>query len=293
MLAVDRRKGILSRLKAAGSITVSELSVLYNVSEETIRRDLSRLEREGLLEKTYGGAYIKDGMHREVPFSLRNVAHVEEKEQIGRRGAELIENGDTIFIDASTTALHVGQAINGKENLIVITNALAAAYRLAEETDAKVICIGGTLRKTSLTAVGRFAENAIKNYYADKAFFSCDGVDRENGITDANENEAEVRKAMLQQAKKRILVADHTKFNRTSFVLIDRFEHVDTVITDQPLSEPWVHFLQNKNIDYIISDVSLRWQNGTHDGAIGATDGRPILRAEPVPPSPDDEGRGE
>ena len=98
MLAIDRRKGILDQLKAASSITVTELSQLYGVSEETIRRDLSKLESSGLLEKTYGGAYIKDGMHREVRFALRNVTHISEKQLIGRRGSELVEHGDTIFM---------------------------------------------------------------------------------------------------------------------------------------------------------------------------------------------------
>ncbi|NBF38924.1 MAG: DeoR family transcriptional regulator [Spirochaetes bacterium] len=251
MLAVDRRKGILEKLKATGSITVAELSTFYGVSEETIRRDLTRMEGDGLLEKTYGGAYIKDGMHREVPFALRNVAYVRQKELIGRRGGELVEHGDTIFLDASTTALHVGQSIIGKHNLIVISNALAVSYRLAEAPDIKMITIGGTLRRTSLTNVGRAAEDSIVRYYADKTFFSCDGVDRDHGITDANEKEAEVRKAMLSQSKQRILVADHTKFDRTSFVLIDNFENVDTVITDRPVSEEWMRFFQNKNIEYI------------------------------------------
>jgi DeoR/GlpR family transcriptional regulator of sugar metabolism len=179
------------------------------------------------------------------------VAYVREKELIGRRGGELVEHGDTIFLDASTTALHVGQSIIGKHNLIVISNALAVAYRLAEAPDVKMITIGGTLRRTSLTSVGRAAEDAIVRYYADKTFFSCDGIDRDHGITDANEKEAEVRKAMLRQSRRRILVADYTKFDRTSFVLIDNFEHVDTVITDRPLSEEWVRFFQNKNIEYI------------------------------------------
>lgn len=251
MLAVDRRKGILEKLKATGSITVSELSAFFHVSEETIRRDLTRMEGDGLLEKTYGGAYIRDGMHREVPFSLRNVAYVREKERIGSRAAELVEHGDTIFLDASTTALHVGQSIIGMHNLIVISNALAVAYRLAEAPDIKVITIGGTLRRTSLTSVGRSAEDSIVKYYADKTFFSCDGVDREHGITDANEKEAEVRKAMLRQSRQRVLVADYTKFDRTSFMLIDDFDNVDTVITDRPLSEEWLKFFRNKNIEYI------------------------------------------
>ena len=254
MLAIERRKGILERLKAAGSITVSELSSYYKVSEETIRRDLSRMESDGLLEKTYGGAFIKDGMHQEVPFSVRNVAHVREKEMIGRRAGELVEHGDTIFLDASTTALNVGKSILGKQNLIIITNALNVAYRLVDVPEIKIITIGGTLRRTSLTNVGRAAEDAIVNYYADKAFFSCDGVDRDHGITDANENEAEVRKAMLHQAKQRILVADHTKFDRTSFVLIDKFDQVDTVITDRPLTEEWRRFFENKNIEYICTE---------------------------------------
>lgn len=248
MLAVERRKQILQKLKASGSVTVSELRSVYQVSEETIRRDLSRMESEGLLDKTYGGAFIKGGMHREIPFSLRNVAYLQAKEAIGRRCASMVEDGDTVFLDASTTALHVAGALLDRKNLVVISNALAVAYTLSESPDIKVISIGGTLRKTSLTCTGRAAEDAISTYFADKLFFSCDGVHRHNGVTDANENEAEIRKAMLRQSERRFLIADNTKFGRTSFALIDKFDNIDAVIVDE-LSEDWTQFFADRKID--------------------------------------------
>lgn len=239
MLAVERRQSILELLRESGSVTVSDLSRRFAVSEETIRRDLTKMESNGLLSKTYGGAFINAGMHREVPVALRSHVQVEAKHMIGALAAECVRNGDTVFLDASTTAIHIAEHLCEKKNLIVITNALKVAEALAAAGSVKVICTGGTLRPSSLTTVGKAAEEAVSTYFADKAFICCDGVHRTHGVTDANEREAEVRKQMMHQAESSILVADATKFDVTSFVHIADLSDFDLMITDCELSEEW------------------------------------------------------
>lgn len=251
MLAVERRQEIYEVLQESGSVIVGELSRRFDVSEETIRRDLAKMESAGLLQKTYGGAFINKGMHREVLVELREHTYVEGKNKIGALSAQLISNGDTIFLDASTTAVHIAEQILDKKNIIVITNALRVAEALAPASGIKVICTGGTLRPAALTMVGKAAESAVATYFADKAFICCDGVHRVHGVTDANEREAEVRKQMITQAESAILVVDATKFDRTSFVHMADFSQFDALITDRPLSDEWCSTLTEHDVECI------------------------------------------
>ena len=252
MLAVDRRQAIFTTLTETGSVTVVDLSKKFGVSEETIRRDLTKMESSGLLKKTYGGAFLNTGMHVEVPVEMRAHTYVEGKHLIGELSARRIHNGDTIFLDASTTAVHIAESILDKKNVIVITNALKVAEALAASPDIKVICTGGTLRSHALTTVGKAAETAIGTYFADKAFICCDGIHSDHGITDANEREAEVRKQMIHQAHSTILVVDATKFDKTSFVHLADFDQCDALITDREPSAEWQATLRD-------SDVELCW----------------------------------
>lgn len=252
MLAVERRQIIFEILEEKGSVTVVELSKRFDVSEETIRRDLTKMESAGRLQKTYGGAFLNSGMHLEVPVDMRVHTYVEGKNVIGNLSSQLIHNGDTIFLDASTTAVHIAENIINKKNIIVITNALKVAETLAKAPEIKIIFTGGTLRPSSLTTVGRVAELAIENYYADKAFICCDGIHRSHGVTDANEKEAEVRKQMLKQAASSILVVDATKFDKTFFVHLANFSDFDVMVTDKEPSREWKATLRE-------ADVEIRW----------------------------------
>lgn len=266
MLAVERRQAIFGILEEKGSVTVVELSQRFEVSEETIRRDLTKMESSGLLQKTYGGAFLNAGMHLEVPVDMRVHTYVEGKHVIGELSSRLIHNGDTIFLDASTTAVHIAEGILAKKNVIVITNALKVAETLAAAPDIKVICTGGTLRPSALTTVGKVAETAIENYFADKAFICCDGIHRVHGITDANEKEAEVRKQMIRQAQSTILVVDATKFDKTSFVHMADFDQFDVLVTDREPSPEWQATLGE-------ADVELRWGQSAATGVV-QRDGR-------------------
>lgn len=251
MLPLERRKNIVEIIQERKSITVSELSRSYDVTEETIRRDLQRLEKEGFLSRTYGGAYIHEGVVNDVDINLRESIYLQGKEQIGRKCTELINNGDTLILDASTTALHIAQNLKNKRSITVITNSMKVCSVLSENTNIKVIQIGGTLNNTSLSFVGHFAQEGMKRYFADKAFISCRGISMQNGITDGNEFQAEVRKIMLKQGQYKYLIADSTKFGKTAFALIDDFSNIDAIVTDKPLPGNWGDFLNAKNIEII------------------------------------------
>jgi len=251
MLAVERQKKIIQILHRDGFVKVNNLSLEYNVSEETIRRDLQKLESEGQLYRTYGGAYLTQVVNSDIPVSFREEVLVESKSNIADICLGLIEERDTIILDASTTALHVAKRLYEFQKLTVITNSMKIISVLSEWEHIKVLSCGGTLRSTAMSFVGQESVKFLENYYADKAFVSCTSIDKERGITDSNEMEAQVRKKMLERASEKILIADITKFNSTSFAAIAPLSLIDTVVTDKRVDHEFEKTLKDFGIRYL------------------------------------------
>jgi len=248
MLAVERRNRILDRLRSKGIVTVSDLAADFSVSEETIRRDLQKMEESDGIQRTYGGAYIAKAVSTDIPISIRENIYLPGKETIAALCADIVDDGTTIMLDSSTTAIHIADHLRSKKNIIVITNSLRIAERLADASNVKVVCVGGILRHSQLSFVGPAAARALEGYYADKAFVSCVGLDIEKGATDADELEAEVRKLMMRNAREKILVADATKFGKFSLSLILPLDEVDMLITDKAPDETWLRALEARSI---------------------------------------------
>lgn len=240
----------MSILQEKGSVLVIELSKEFNVTEETIRRDLEKLEKEELLKRTYGGAVINDNASVDIPLNIREVTNIEGKQAIGLKLADYIEDGDTIILDSSSTALAVASKIKNKK-LTVITNSVKIVLELADAKDCRVISTGGTLRESAMSFVGHMTEGAIRNYNVDKAIIACKGIDKGKHVTESNEMEAEVKKAMINAADKVFLAVDHTKFNKVAFVRMLNLKDIDMIFTDKALSEEWETILKNNNVELV------------------------------------------
>lgn len=251
MLAVERRKRIMEMIKEKNSVLVTELSKFFSVTEETIRRDLEKLEKEGLLKRTYGGAVLHESTNVELPFNIRVGTNPEGKKVIGIKAAEFIEDGDSIILDSSSTALQVAKNIKDKSRITVITNSEKVILELSNAADCKVISTGGTLKANSMSLVGHWAEKAIQNYNVDKAVISCAGASLSKGFTDSNELEAEVKKAMINSSAKVFLVIDSTKFDKVSFIKTADFKNIDYIFTDKKLSEQWEKQIEENKIKLI------------------------------------------
>lgn len=251
MLAIERRRKIISMLEERNSVLVPELSKTFNVTEETIRRDLEKLEKEGLLKRTHGGAVISDNINIDLPLKVREVTNIEGKRAIGIKVAEYINDGDTIMLDSSSTALQVAQRIKDKNKITVITNSINVVTELSNAKDCKVISTGGILRQSSMSFVGHMVEDSIKNFNVDIAVIACKGLDMVKDITESNEMESEVKKAMVEAAERVFLLADYTKFNKVSFLKMLKLDSVDTIFTDRSLGEEWEQYLSNKNINLV------------------------------------------
>lgn len=251
MLAAERRNEILTQLREEGKVIVADLSKKYDVTEETIRRDLEKIERDGFAERTYGGAVLKENDKEELPFLVRKRANVEAKKHIAATISEMIEDGDRIMLDASTTALFVAKQIRHKKNITVITNSIEILLELADVKGWKVLSTGGSLRAGALSLVGYQAERMVDGFYVDKAILSCKGIDYHKGFTDSNELDAGIKKQMLSAATTKILAVDSGKFGRVSFTKIIDFTDVDVIVTDYEMDEEWLEKMQDCNVKVV------------------------------------------
>ncbi|MDD6878593.1 MAG: DeoR/GlpR family DNA-binding transcription regulator [Clostridiaceae bacterium] len=235
MYAIERQSEIMSLLGAKKSLSVPETAARFRVTEETIRRDLRALERQGLLVRTHGGALLPDDSLVETPLRIREGINTRGKDRMGAAAARLVQSGETVMLDASTSALYVAKHLKTKKSLTVITNAERIVTELADCPEITIVCTGGVLRRESRSYVGRAAESVIGSYYADHLFFSCKGFDPQTGLTDSIEEESALRRSMLTRARTRIFLCDHTKFGRVGFTTTATLSDLHKLITDTPL----------------------------------------------------------
>jgi DeoR/GlpR family transcriptional regulator of sugar metabolism len=254
MLAAERRNEIQTLLKEEGRVIVADLSKKYDVTEETIRRDLEKLENDGFAERTYGGAVLKGSEKDELPFGVRKRENVDAKMRIATAISNMIQDGDRIMLDASTTALFIAKQIKEKKNITVITNSVEILLELSDMQDWKVLSTGGSLRGRALSLLGYQAERMVDGFFVDKAIISCKGVDMQQGFTDSNELDAGIKRQMLNSATKRIMAVDNAKFNHISFTQVVDFSGIDTLATDKRLPDEWEERLRRSEVEIIYTD---------------------------------------
>jgi len=251
MLAIERRNAILEKLQAERRVVVSELSVLFDVSEETIRRDLEKLETEGLVIKSYGGAVLNENSNLDLPFNVRKNRNVLGKQKIAELVSNIIRDGDKIFLDSSSTAVAIAKAIKQKEDITIITNSLEIAIELWETPGCKVISTGGLLVGNAFGFVGSMTDRTIKSYYVDKAVISSKGFDLEAGFTDSDERHANNKKSMLDSAKEKILAVDSSKFGEIAFAKIGDLHNITTIVTDIKPDQKWLSKFEEYGVQCI------------------------------------------
>lgn len=251
MLAIERRNAILAKLNAQGKVIVTDLSREFDVTEETIRRDLEKLDNEGLATKTYGGAVANQNLNIDLPYNVRKRANVERKQKIAERIAGMINDGDYIMLDASSTAIFVTKCIAHRKNITLITNSIEILMELADKSDWNILSTGGSLKKGSLSLVGASAERMIRGFHVDLAICSSKGIDMNMGVTDSNEKDSEIKRVIFAAANRKILAVDATKFDKRSFVHVCDLNDIDTLVTDEQPSDGWTEYLKNKDVELV------------------------------------------
>lgn len=252
VLPVERLKKIEELLTENGSVVVSNLSTQFNVSEETIRRDLEKLSKTMKFRRVRGGAFLYESSDTEVPVRIREKIYIEEKQVIGLKSVEFINDGETIILDSSTTALYIAKILNeSKKKVTVITNSIAISTELAENSNIKVISLGGTMRRSTKSFVGYMTTDHLSHLHADKAFISCTSVNLDFGISDSHGLESRVRKEMLKHAKQKFLVVDYTKFEEPAMNKICDFEELDYIIVDKKIDSKHLKNLEAIDVQVI------------------------------------------
>lgn len=252
MLGPARREIIEDLINTQGTVVVSELADRFDLTEETIRKDLKRLEEKGVLKRIYGGA-VRVNVHKEVDVNVREKLLIKDKELIGTTCANFIDTYDTVFFDGSTTAYFVAKAAIDKPRT-VITNSLMIADLFAESNKTKLILVGGNFDPSRRIFLGKTTEDCLKLYRFNKTFISCEYIHLQHGITDANESRALVRRMAIQQAEHAYLVVDNTKFNGTAPYFISPLDSISTLVTNKPISETWRSGLKQNKIEYVVAD---------------------------------------
>lgn len=251
MLAIERRNAILAKLNSQGKVIVSDLSREFDVTEETIRRDLEKLDNEGLATKTYGGAVVNQNLNIDIPYNVRKRANVERKQKIAENIAEMIHDGDYIMLDASSTAIYITKCIAHLKDITLITNSVEILMELADKKDWNILSTGGSLKKGALSLVGASAERMIRGFHVDLAVCSSKGIDTNMGITDSNEKDSEIKRAIFAAANRKILAVDATKFDKISFVHVCELSDIDIVVTDEKPNDRWVDYLKDKEVELV------------------------------------------
>ena len=253
MLVAERRQIILEKLQEDKRVLVNELSTLFGVSTETIRRDLEQLCNEGLAIKSYGGATINES-GTDLPFNLRKLHMPAQKKKISEMLLSLVGEGESVMLDASTTAVFAARALKKRNNLTVVTNSIEVMLELADKPEWMVIATGGKLLGNSLALGGQRAVAGISSVNVDKLIFSCKGLDK-NGIYDSSDEFSQIKRAMLSAAGMKILAADQSKFGRTAFSKIADFGEVDLVMTDSDPGGDWVECISRAGTRIVWDDA--------------------------------------
>jgi DeoR/GlpR family transcriptional regulator of sugar metabolism len=230
VMHAKRRKVIINFLAEHGFVSVAELCQLISVSEMTIRRDLADMEKQGLVQRTRGGATITESAFFQISFKAKLTQFVEEKGRIGQAAAAMVRDGDVVILDSGSTTLQVAKHLKDKR-ITVVTNALSIASELLDCPQIEIHVAGGLLKKLPVNLIGPQTTNFFRKVRADKLFLGVEGVDVNGGLTVPDVLEAPVKQAMIGSAKQIIVVADHSKLGRNNLSTILPLAKADFLIT--------------------------------------------------------------
>jgi ribose transport system substrate-binding protein len=241
MTTFERRQRILAYLRERPGIKVTELAKLLDVSEGTIRNDLRALEKAGELTRVRGGAVVRDGRDFISPaFGARAEVNATAKKRIARWAAGMVEDGDSVLLDSSSTVFHIAPFLLERSNLTIVTNGIEVAYALADNSSHTIILIGGVLRPDRALTVGYLGEKLLQNLHIKTAFVSCSGFSVETGLTQVDIQEAQLKSRMIESAERVVALIDSTKFGKVDLTPFASVEQVSHILTDSDLAPRYI-----------------------------------------------------
>lgn len=251
MNLIERHQRILNLLGDKGQVRVSEFTLHLGVSEATVRRDLGQLQEQGWVKRTHGGALLIRTAPPEPPVFHRMEENAPEKQRIGKAAADLIHDGDTVFVGSGTTALEVARHLRGRSSITVITNALTVMNALATEQGITLLSTGGILRMSEQSFIGHLAEQALSELRPQKVIMGIRAISLTGGLTNEYVPEVSTDRVIIRSAPEVILVADHSKFDQTSTAWVAPVTAVHTIVTDDGTRPEILHALRRQGIQVI------------------------------------------
>ena len=253
MYAPERYRSIVERVVGFGRASVSDLADDLDVTPETIRRDLTHLERQGLVRRVHGGAVPVGRVILEPSVDSRNAVLVSQKHDIASAAlAELPKEG-AVIVDAGTTTSRLLAIIPNDYDLTIITNSVEHAMALANRTNISTLLIGGRVRNRTLACVDQWALDALDGIYADVAILGTNGISLEHGLTTPDSAEATVKRAMINSARRKVVLADHSKFGDDHFAQFGALSDIDVVITDKQTDSKYLEEMSLLDISVVLA----------------------------------------
>ena len=238
MLKQKRLEQIQELLNSSGSVEINQLCRLFNVTEMTVRRDLEELARKGGITRTYGGAVLsQDNILVEKPFESRMRSNYEEKHLIAQIALPLLEDGSKVFFNSSSTIFALANILDNAHRLIIVTDAINIANELKTRNNISVIQLGGEVRKNTVSCIGYFAEEMLKQFRFDAAFIGINAIDCNGKLYCRSINEKGIYQNVFASSKKIIVLADSTKLGQQDFTYVAEINEIDTLITDSNISK--------------------------------------------------------
>ncbi|MDX2045720.1 MAG: DeoR/GlpR family DNA-binding transcription regulator [Chitinophagaceae bacterium] len=253
MIPNQRKEKILELIKEDGAAKVVDLARIFKVTEVTIRQDLEKLEKEGVIVREHGGAYIKNVETQVRTVSLAHQENMDQKELIAQKSIEFIQNGDTIILDSGSTTTEIAKKLKGFKNLTVITNALNVALIIGAQPGIEVVVTGGEFKPPTLSLTGQKAADFFKGLHVQKLFLATAGISLKAGLTYPSISDLVVKKAMIDAAETTYLVADSTKIGKSAFASLGALSLINYIITDSGIEEKHKQLFKDNEIELIIA----------------------------------------
>ena len=247
----DRREKIVDIIRNMKSVTSEELSQMFNVTEETIRKDLTYLSKEGHIIRTFGGATIVE--EADKPIGQRTIHNYVQKQKIAYEALKMISDNDIIVMDSGSTTVVMARHIPANSGVVILTNSIEAMNVLGQTEGITVLCTGGKLRPKSMSLQGINAEKDIDLYNYKKAFITCVAIDINKGIMDANEAEARLKMRMINGASEVYLLADSSKFSNMAHITTCSLDKITAIITDDGIDPQVVEQFERAGTKVIVA----------------------------------------
>ena len=256
MYNVERKALIMDMLEKKSAVSVVQLAEVLKISKETVRRDLRELEQDGMIRRTHGGAVCEQqsATASEHPFNVREIRHYAEKALICKSAARYVQDGDTIFIDNSSTTISLLKNINPLYQITVVTNSIRQLFESTSlnNQNMTIISLGGVFRAKNYSLAGSLSVDSARNFRPSKAFISCRAIEA-SGLSDGSIYEVETKRALIATAKEVIVLADSSKFDETGTVFLANLKTATRVITDSGVSKETIQMLEMAGVEVVIA----------------------------------------